>query len=130
MIDTRELKLGNYLKKEGVILKVTSFSSSLINVEIAGANILYVPSELDPIPLTEEVLLKCGLTRKGSFFGMGFLDTIYWYNIENQILYIEYTDSPFSEDEGVRYPISSPIKHLHTLMNAIYDLTGKELEYE
>ena len=94
--------------------------------ELVGSYIEYC----EGIPLTEEVLLKCGLTRKGSFFGMGFLDTVYWYNIENQILYIEYTDSPFSEDEGVRYPVSSPIKHLHVLMNIIYDLTGKELEYE
>lgn len=81
-----------------------------------------------PIPLTEEILLKCGLTQKGSLFGIGFLDTIYWYNRENQILYIEYTDSPFVEDEGMRYPVSSPIKHLHVLMNIIYDLTGEELE--
>ena len=68
--------------------------------------------------------------QRGSFFGIGFLDTVYWYNIENKILYIEYTDSPFVEDEGVRYPVSSPIKHLHVLMNIIYDLTGEELEVE
>lgn len=82
------------------------------------------------VPLTEEVLLKCGFAQKGSLFGIGFLDTVYWYNLENQILYIEYTDSPFSKDEDMKYPISSPIKHLHALMNVINDLTGRELEYE
>ena len=129
-----ELRVGNIVKALQGVGRVEQIRHTgkhgygiiLEGVYGGGSYIEYC----EGIPLTEEVLLKCGLTRKGSFFGMGFLDTIYWYNIENQILYIEYTDSPFSEDEGTRYPVSSPIKYLHTLMNAIYDLTGREVEYE
>ena len=132
MINKKELRLGNYVMYEQTTHVVTAMSRILIETEWDGGteNYIHLPEELDPIPLTEEVLLKCGLTQKGSLFGIGFLDTIYWYHIENHTLYIEYTDSPFSEDEGTRYPVSSPIKHLHVLMNAIYSLTGKELKYE
>ncbi len=132
MINIKELRLGNYVMYEQTTHVVTAISRTLVETHWSGGteNYIHLPDELDPIPLTEEVLLKCGLTRRGSFFVMGFLDTIYWYNRENHILYIEYTDSPFPEDEGMRYPVSSPIKHLHVLMNTIYDLTGKELEYE
>lgn len=130
MINIKQLRLGNYVMYEQTTHVVTGLQGGMVWSRWINGTEPYIcsPEALDPIPLTEEVLLKCGLTQKGSLFGIGFLDTIYWYNIENQILYIEYTDSPFSEDEGVRYPVSSPIKHLHVLMNIIYDLTGRELE--
>jgi len=130
MINIRELRIGNYVMYEQTTHVVTGLQGGLVWSRWINGEQPHIcaPEALDPIPLTEEILLKCGLAQKGSFFGIGFLDTTYWYNRENHILYIEYTDSPFPEDEGVRYPISSPIKHLHTLMNAIYDLTGEELE--
>lgn len=130
MINIKQLRLGNYVMYEQTTHVVTGLQGGMVWSRWINGTEPYIcsPEALDPIPLTEEVLLKCGLTQKGSLFGIGFLDTIYWYNIENQILYIEYTDSPFSEDEGVRYPVSSPIKHLHVLMNIIYDLTGRGLE--
>ena len=128
-----ELRIGNIIKTIQGVGRVEQIRHTgkhgygiVLKDELAGSYIEYC----EGIPLTEEVLLKCGFTRRGPFFGIGFLDTVYWYNIKNQILYIEYTDSPFPEDEGMGYPVSSPIKHLHTLMNAIYDLTGRELEYE
>lgn len=132
MIDKKELRIGNWVAYGDKHYQVEAILKRNDNYALCfkglhhGVWIDFV----EPIELTEEILLKCGLTRKGSFFGKGFLDTVYWYNLENQILYIEYTDSTFPEDEGMGCPVSSPIKHLHTLMNAIHDLTGKELEYE
>lgn len=130
MINIKQLRLGNYVMYEHTTHVVTGLQGGMVWSRWINGTEPYIcsPEALDPIPLTEEVLLKCGFVQKGSLFGIGFLDTTYWYNRENHILYIEYTDSPFVEDEGTRYPVSSQIKHLHTLMNAIYDLTGEELE--
>ena len=131
----QELRIGNLVKcktsNDSAIYSVIQIDGFGLKVRLSHPrHTEFTPIDrIKPITLTEEILLRCGLTQKGSLFGIGFLDTIYWYHIENQILYIEYTDSPFSEDEGTRYPISSPIKHLHVLMNIIYDLTGRELEY-
>jgi hypothetical protein len=130
----QELRIGNLVKcktsNDSAIYSVIQIDGFGLKVRLSHPrHAEFTPIDrIKPITLTEEILLKCGFERRGAYLGIAHVDTVYWYSPENQILYIEYTDSPFPEDEGVRYPISSPIKHLHTLMNAIYDLTGEELE--
>ena len=133
MIDIKSLRIGNIVKTIQGVGRVEQIRHTgkhghgvILEGMYGGSYIEYC----EGVPLTEEVLLKCGFERRGAYLGIAHVDTVYWYNLKNQILYIEYTDSPFSKDEDMKYPISSPIKHLHTLMNIIYDLTGKELEYE
>lgn len=131
----QELRIGNKVSFKDTVVEIAgvsgiAYSFNAIDVTIfrGGKTEMHDLKTLSPIPLTEEILLKCGFERRGVYLGIAHVDTVYWYSPENQILYIEYTDSPFLEDEGTRYPVSSPIKHLHTLMNAIFDLTGEELE--
>lgn len=121
MIDTQELSLGNYLKKIKDIVKVTSFSHSLISVTIVGTSnqILCLPLELEPISLTEEILLNCG-----------FDENMVLSTIEGEIRY--YGDGNINiggEDSctlGMVY--IAKCKYLHQLQNLYFALTGEELE--
>ena len=85
--------------------------------------------DIEPIPLTEEWLLKFGFdehTIKGS------------YNIGE---FRFHTQRPFAKDDkftlvteihwcGRHTPIVGGIKHVHQLQNLYHALTGKELIYD
>ena len=122
MVDVRELKIGNYvyLQNSKTPYKITEIGYSEIEYpryEASGISSeavfrTYVEN-LNPIPLTEELLLKCGFERK--HFGSV---TVYCH------LSIE-LDAYFCL-KGVDYNI--PVRSLHQLQNLYFDLIGKELE--
>jgi len=121
MINIRELSLGNSVMYEQTTHVVTAMSRTLIETEWAGGteNYIHLPDELDPIPLTEEVLLKCGFEKeKGmmSYILDGCPSIKIVYGLSSFWLKLN--------------PHPCEIKHLHVLMNIIHDLTGKELKYE
>lgn len=67
MIDVKELRIGNYVfpkndsGKESVIGEVFAINNYLVSVK--GNHNQYDYHLLEPIPLTEELLLKCGFTE-------------------------------------------------------------------
>lgn len=73
MISANELRLGNIincLAKDGFWYK--SVVSGLTNNEITvGVGI--IPSDINPIPLTEQILLKCGFEKLPHFTVMNSL---------------------------------------------------------
>jgi hypothetical protein len=95
-------------------------------------------SRYEPLPLTEEWLLKFGFKVKDR---KSNLDTDIFYIPTFEIdyclfyadfrldygLYVEYTDSPFPEDDEKLYPITFGIKYVHQLQNLLYSLTREEL---
>jgi hypothetical protein len=94
--------------------------------------------DFEPIPLTEEWLFKLGFKVKDK---KSHLNTDIYYIPTFEIdyclfyadfrldygVYVEYTDSPFSEDDEKLYPITFGIKYVHQLQNLLYSLTGEEL---
>lgn len=131
MIDTQELRLGNYLKKIKDIVKVTSFSHSLISVTIVGTSnqILCLPLELEPISLTEDILLKCGFEKDDTGVDMFDPDYAEWYQMEFPVIGIlcQSSDKKYLFDENTD---TLRIQYLHQLQNLFFDLTGEELEVE
>lgn len=122
MVDVRELKIGNYvyLQNSKTPYKITEIGYSEIEYPryeasgiSSGAVFRTYIENLNPIPLTEALLLKCGFGRK--HFGSA---TIYCH------LSIE-LDAYFCL-KGVDYNI--PVRSLHQLQNLYFDLIGKELE--
>jgi hypothetical protein len=71
---------------------------------------------VEPIPLTEDWLLKFGFDDLGYYgFGIGYF----------HILYIE------DQKNNFQFPISNKyvrVKHVHQLQNLYFALTGKELK--
>jgi hypothetical protein len=78
----------------------------------SGDWVAYKVEDLQPIPLTEEILLKCGFKE---------LEDAYIYHIEDFMNVIWFKDTK-------RFNYN--IKHLHDLQNLIYALTKTELKIE
>lgn len=124
MIDVRELRIGNIFKTSDCdcfrVGEVYEKEDGLYCVEngidFNGSSLYGSVEDLQPIPLTEELLVKCGMNEcddacvvRYSYRNGKFKMNI--NNIENgcQICSIE-------------------VKYLHQLQNIYFDLTGKELE--
>jgi len=141
MINAQELRIGNLVTDEfyesfKTIIKVDSINDKGINLAIEDdgnfpecANRWIEPyykfDTLCGIPLTEEILLKCGFKYREAmaggqdeWAGYGFwsLNDIHLLGHKNgKILY-------YDRRNKVEY------KYLHQLQNLIYSLTNKELE--
>ncbi len=145
----QELKIGNLIYKKIhkkdtplEVVEVLSIDGSfdVLDVKNIGGYITeQCPlKDFEPIPLTEEWLLKFGFKVKDR---KSNLDTDIFYIPTFEIdyclfyadfrldygLYVEYTDSPFPEDDEKLYPITFGIKYVHQLQNLLYSLTGEEL---
>ena len=70
----------------------------------------------EPIPLSEEVLLKCGFVRDGNTDYYTCRKVGFTINLSGTI---GYRTCIWSNEH---------IKHIHQLQNLFYDITGEELE--
>ena len=102
----QELRIGNYLKKD-VVVKIDARSIFDIWEET---------KEYQPIPLTEEWLLR-----------FGFVSNPYQDRYENQSIHIECNKTRGVTELWIE---SMPhIKYVHQLQNLYFALTGEELIY-
>ncbi len=120
MIQANEIRLGNwvnFIPDNGnfIVSGIDSFNHSFKTINGLCTD------DIRPIPLTKEILLKCGWVKNNninSFEMIGecrmFLnETSFGYNMYNYIL-------------GAS--ICKKIKYLHQLQNIYFALTQKELE--
>ena len=125
---TNELRLGNYLQLDGENYHVSEIQNSLQCVEIKRKNLEnpkindYEECDLDcddllPIPLTEEILLKCGFRKSKSgtylFDKFSFDLSDFEFGVESDYYYLT---------------VAENIKSLHQLQNLYFALTGQDLE--
>lgn len=147
MIDPKELRIGNCILLKGEISKISGMGENfyLINCMIYGTekptvkfkpSSLIVPSgslplaDMNPIPLTEEILLRCGFETED---GWWFDKTIYPLT---KSTYSKLSISP-KEDFGViifaylgdEFQVMefAELNSVHKLQNIYFTLTGKEL---
>jgi hypothetical protein len=146
---TQELRIRNFIYKKIhkkdtplELVEVLSIDGSFDVLDVKNID-GYITEQcplkdFEPIPLTEEWLLKFGFKVKDR---KSNLDTNIFYIPTFEIdyclfyadfrldygLYVEYTDSPFPEDDEKLYPITFGIKYVHQLQNLLYGLTGEEL---
>ena len=107
-----ELRIGNFVKRIGIVVTCDFMSA---------ANCYSFPKLYQPIPLTEEWLLKFGFKKvKG------------WGTYEFYSLHTGYLEFQFDKD-GLGISIEnqnlmlSHIKYVHQLQNLYFALTGEEL---
>ena len=112
-----ELRIGNYIfadlynDKYILVESICSKNEDIFNSECGEIPL----TSLKPIPLTEEILLKCG------YFKLEHLDT--HFVIKGHTIWI-CNDMFLCEKNGVI------LKHLHQLQNLYFALTNNELKIE
>ena len=122
-----ELRIGNWVCDS----KYTQYPMQVVCV---GSDYVYLDfegnegdvwecdcKEIEPIPLTEELIAKC------MFSEYEFEDDIFLHDEEDvcvQKSYKEYYPYNFENSDT----IGNPIRYLHQLQNLFFALTGKELE--
>lgn len=140
-MEAKELRLGNYVKlsKDYQYVGITIPSGTIFKVESIETNSLYLKcnikdgtfygkipvSMVEPIALTEELLLKSGFTKE--YYGFcNDIELSYGRYLHNDGVD---DDKLFASINSAEYPLSrTPIEYLHQLQNIYLDLSGKELE--
>lgn len=132
MVRVEELRVGNFLKSHSNIIEVTAIGKDRADLILRQPNtavnwsMLY--SDLQPIQLTEEILLKLGFEVKSNagvkYISFGRINKSYevYLPIVNNILCLSIWQNKMFLDLGTR------IKYLHQLQNLYFALTGQELE--
>lgn len=125
-MEANELRIGNFVlfSNDGTIFTVGSIEEKGFTVQNEEETTWIESEEFEPIPLTEEWLLK-----------FGFKLNMNWFNWnaaigENEIgdfkLALRYTD-----DFGWFYQSRcTPLKYVHQLQNLYFAITGEELIYK
>jgi hypothetical protein len=114
-MDARELRIRNYIYKEGKIHQVDGIDFGLARRE-ADYNIKI----FKPIPLSEEWLVKFGFGKSDQHESGHNADPVFgfYYDWHFKRFYLEV------ESERVRI---DHIKYVHSLQNLFHSLTGSEL---
>lgn len=138
MIQANELRIGNWVKRyDGVDIQVSNIGKVGLGLDIGpkGMPIYLEWSKFEPIPLTTEILGKCGFEKQGGtwFFIEYFTDCMeaaekcgVTINLTTGRCFIFQND----EEEGADGAyLKHRIEHLHQLQNLYFALTGEELNY-
>ena len=119
MIKANELRHKNYFMHNGLIVQISGFrtystDTPLVRFEMMGGE--YDIKSLVPIPLTEEILFKCGFTRFGKSFRL------------NTFEYCPISKNLVIHGHGGYYTgLILKIQYFHKLQNLYFELTGEEL---
>lgn len=119
MMQVRELRIGNYLKNDGVVVKIDARSI----FDIWGGNLITRIKKYEPILITESWLLKFGAVGcGGNRFYLDIKDTLQlFWNIGDDYFICGFS----SRSTHVCY--FNEIKYVHQLQNLYFALTQKEL---
>lgn len=129
MIKANELRIGNLVLQDGKMKSVNYIDAAFVYKFVSfkgeefNADNLYADRECDPIPLTEEILLKCGF-KKSPICGAYYID------VDDELQIYVGTTKRISLinklDEDEHYSIIQ-VHSLHQLQNLYFALTGEEL---
>jgi len=112
-----ELRIGNYYQENGTYYKTTP--NDIINLIRCEAS--KTESDMQPVPLTEDILLKCGFKKDGKSYCIGYWDCD--FTLE------QYSDEVFymvNVSESLKF--GPEIRYLHQLQNIYFALEEEELE--
>lgn len=126
MIQANELRVGNWVlnpdKQKCVIKEISAIGTVCVNnldFWKEDNNFGYSTNEIIPIPLTEEILLKCGFENTHGLFTKEDLTPVY--------LRKPFLEADFYHVKTISGDKLTSIKYLHQLQNVYFALTGQEL---
>lgn len=139
MIQANELRIGNLIKFSDCVYTIRDLNENTQNTLDNGVNAigisriqeirsyeiltngkLYTFNNIDPVPLSEEILLKCGFSKIGNSGLVGGIT----YQDDNMTLL-------FGQGDVVYFHVDTrymSINSLHQLQNLYFILNNKELE--
>lgn len=125
MIQANELRIGNYVYTPKVdVRQVSGVTQTQIHTLITGCSfseIHFVQMEIDPIPLTEEWLLKFGFERNEELVH----EMHPWIDYTLKGIRIQMPFFTFNFGDEDEQDID--VHHVHQLQNLYFALTGTEL---
>lgn len=121
-LQARQLRIGNLVNfaEDGVIFEVVGVSNDGLYVKNSEEE-TYIEMELfEPIPLTEECLVR---------FGFEFINNEFYRSQNSELcLYLTVNKNKMiPEYNGKRLVTGYDFKHVHQLQNLYFALTGEEL---
>jgi hypothetical protein len=134
MIKENELRIGNWVYFNDMIISVDAISEEKVRFKNSKGTFFVDPEELEPIPLTTEILDKCyalpNEVKNCKIIVVNENTGICFYPV-NQIYHgtVSLVTVINNEGESVdRTEIEIPVRHLHKLQNFFFAYTGEELE--
>lgn len=129
MIKANELRIGSKIQQKKTrglyICYVIEILEKGINVKAKGqfGEWFLRFEEIEPIPLSEEILLKCGFEKISEYIFSIEIDNGWHLNIESNYIFLKYQDN---ECEISHFKF----EYIHQLQNLYFALTGTELNIE
>jgi len=125
MITVKELRIGNIIEYKSKLISINGIPGeqgvfySANDLYDYGERMAYL-KDCSPIPLSEEILLKCGFSR---FFEFSNADANYRISTMQRYLTIGLLHGRYIAN--IYHQVE--IKYLHQLQNLYFALTGQEL---
>lgn len=125
MIRANELRIGNLAyrtnKSTGKRDLIQITPSCIMDISANGERSSFI---YEPIPLTEEWLVRFGFSKGILFDTILYLSGTRWHiSYHDGIYQLNYKENPSSQ----WVPVLKDIKHVHTLQNLFWILCGEEL---
>ena len=122
---TNELRIGNYVNIEGDVVKVKEIYEKGIHYTSDEYESYATEDFIQPIELTEEILVKIGFEKFVKSFRMELSGCRLDYFIDKTLyIYKKHTNCCLIKDLEIK------CEYIHQLQNSFFLLTGKELEVE
>jgi len=124
MIQSNELRIGNKVEYDRNFYDVTKIehTGNWLGITCGSVPITVI----NAIPLTPDILGKCGFEHDGFVDGDG--DDIYFWRIKKPNAENFYLRGDNLQPQDIGFPVVDyEIKYLHQLQNLYFALTGKEL---
>jgi len=130
MIRANELRIGNWIlvNEKPMIVNTVYYEplmkKAIVNVveKLGDVPIVPIGNITSSIPLTEEILLKCGFSEVGMFNNV--------YHKDNFRIIIGHKQNCLFQIHKDEHCVGIEISSLHQLQNLYFVLTNKELEIE
>jgi hypothetical protein len=112
-----EMRYGNYYCYDGIIFKHNYIDFTLVIIDTPADRYCLDVEEIQPIPLTEEWLLKFGFEKEKPDY--------LWWRLNGVTINV-FNGEAYKLNTG-GYTFYRHFKHVHQLQNLYFALTGEEL---
>lgn len=138
MVDPRELRIGNYIYN---LSSGSSEFAQVIGIDVEGYLMLqnkedeynsFCDEDIHPIPLTEDILMKCGFKRKENFCNRDHF-CLYYNHFYIDVFHVNHTIQKYIwnihiDDESFMNVGYGHFDYVHELQNLFYDLCKTPLD--